>query len=588
MSIFTARIASADKLFRLRLFYFSAGILFVLVAAVLRLFYWQVVKGEELASDARRQYDWGRELSAPRGNILASDGSWLSASVLQYNLIGDPAKNSESPSKIAADIVDVLYGDSSPEQKEEVDYTRSNITDLLSKKELRWVMLKNKLSANEKEKIEGLDYPFLNFEETFVRYYPEASSAAHLLGFVGKASDGHDVGYFGLEGEYDMALSGKSGYMSFERDGSGAPLLLRDSREVEAAPGVSLMTHIDKTIQLVLETKLKQGIEKYGAVSGMGIIMRPSDGAILAMSSYPSYSPSTYWDYGDEFFINPAVSSTFEPGSIFKVLIMAAGIDAGVVEPDTICTICAGPARVDKYLIETWNRQYQKDATMTDVIIHSDNVGMVFVAQRLGIENMSSYLDRFGIGKRTGIDTQGELSAPFRSKDTWSIVDQATISFGQGIAVTPIQMVRAVGAIANGGVLMTPQIVNSLVNGTWQKDIPSQESGRVISKEAADKTTYMMAQAAKNGEAKWTFLRGFKVAGKTGTAQIPIAGHYDEDKTIASFIGFAPYDDPEFVMLITLQEPSTSQWASETAAPLWYSIAKDLFAYLQVQPDLSE
>ena len=184
-----------------------------------------------------------------------------------------------------------------------------------------------------------------------------------------------------------------------------------------------------------------------------------------------------------------------------------------------------------------------------------------------------------------GIDLQGEASPALREKGTWNIVDLATTTFGQGIAVTPIQMIRAAGAIANHGVLMAPKIVEKIEGEGWEETNKGNVGQRVISAEAASEITAMMAEAASHGESKWTNLRGFKVAGKTGTAQIPIAGHYDAEKTNASFVGFAPYDNPKFIMLVILSEPQSSQWASETAAPLWYAIAKDLFPYLGIQPE---
>ncbi len=263
---------------------------------------------------------------------------------------------------------------------------------------------------------------------------------------------------------------------------------------------------------------------------------------------------------------------------------MASALDAGVIEPDTKCDICGGPVRIDKYTIETWNNEYRPDSIMTDVIVNSDNVGMVYVGQKLGREHMYDYLNSFGIGNSTGIDLQGEMSPSLRKKDEWGQIDLATASFGQGIAVTPIQMIRAVCAIANKGILLTPQVVDKIVGEGWEEDVKPVIGKRVISEKVASQITAMMVEAAQKGESKWTNTKGFRVAGKTGTAQIPIAGHYDEDKTIASFIGFAPFDNPKFVMLITLHEPKSSQWASETAAPLWYSIAKNLFVHYGIQP----
>jgi len=266
-------------------------------------------------------------------------------------------------------------------------------------------------------------------------------------------------------------------------------------------------------------------------------------------------------------------------------VIMASALDAKAVEPDTVCDICSGPVKVDKYLIETWNRKYNPGSTMTDVIVHSDNVGMTFVGEKLGADTLYDYLKKFGIGSLTEVDLQGEATPKLRDKGTWSIVDLATATFGQGIAITPIQLIKAVGTIANGGRLITPHMVLKLQKEGWEEGVAPASGEKILSDQAVADITAMMVEAAQYGEAKWTYQRGFSVAGKTGTAQIPIAGHYDENKTIASFIGFSPAAKAKFIMLITLKEPQTSQWASETAAPLWYSIARELFPYFGIQPE---
>jgi len=222
---------------------------------------------------------------------------------------------------------------------------------------------------------------------------------------------------------------------------------------------------------------------------------------------------------------------------------------------------------------------------MTDVIVNSDNVGMAFVGQKLGADNLYDYLDKFGIGSTTGVDLQGEFSPKMRKKGTWNVVDVATASFGQGIAVTGIQMVRAVSAIANGGYLVTPKVVTGIRGDGWEETVKLDPPKRIISEKSAAEMAQMMVAAANLGEAKWAKIPGFNVAGKTGTAQIPVAGHYDPTNTIHSFIGFAPVGKPKFVMLVTLQSPTSSLWAAETSAPLWYSIAKELFPYFGVQPD---
>ena len=572
-----------------RLRFLSLLFFFGFMALICRLFYWQVYKGKELSIQARGQYASGETISAFRGDILASDGTWLVASSEAWLVYASLPKIEEESKKIAEKLapffVEKENNNNKGEYQEKLLIEIDRLEVLLSRDDVVWVPLKHKINGDTKLNIMALDIVGIGFEQQETRAYPESSNAAHLLGFVGKNNDGNDQGYFGLEGFYELSLTGKPGFVSREADARGVPILLGNSKEITAIGGVDLLTHIDKAIQITAERKLIDGIEKYGAVAGSVIIMEPNEGGILAMSAYPSYDPEEYWAYGDEYFRNQTVSSSFEPGSIFKVLIMASALDAGVIEMDTKCDICNGPFRIDKYSIETWDGKYRPDSSMAEIIVNSDNVGMVFVGQKLGIEKTYKYLKDFGIGEITGIDLQGEASPHLRKEKDWSSVDLATASFGQGIATTPIQMLTAVTAIANDGQFVVPQVVDKLVGKGWEEDIKPVFGEQVISKKSASEITAMMAEAAKNGEAKWTHSRGFKVAGKTGTAQIPIAGHYDDEKTIASFVGFAPYDDPKFVMLVTLQEPGTSPWASETAAPLWYSIAKDLFMYFGIQPE---
>ncbi len=560
--------------------------LLAFTALVARLFYWQVCKAGQLAAQARRQVQTGQVISAPRGEILANDRSPLVTRGEGWLVYISTPELDENKNTVADKLAPLLVVGKKEDENEQdlVLKEVGRIKELLSREGSVWIPLKHKVDNQTKEKIESLNIKGVNFEKEETRVYSEASSAAHLLGFVGKNSEGEDYGYFGLEGYYNLVLSGKPGFVSREQDAKGVPIALGDSRSVSSQEGVSLLTNIDKGLQIIVDNKLKEGIEKYGARGGTVIIMNPKNGAILAMSSYPSYDPASYSQFSDEFFRNPAVSDSFEPGSIFKVLVMAAALDDQAVKPDTKCDICSGPVTVDKYSIETWNNKYFPDSTMTEVIIHSDNVGMVFVGQKLGADKLYDYLSKFGIGSLSGIDLQGEVCPELREKGSWNIVDLATASFGQGIAVTPIQMIRAVGAIANKGVISTPHVVNTLLGENWLEEVSVGSGEKVISEDAAKEITAMMVEAAKNGESKLTYLKGFNVAGKTGTAQIPIAGHYDAEKTIASFIGFAPANDPKFVMLVTLREPQSSIWASETAAPLWYNIAKDIFLRFGIQP----
>jgi stage V sporulation protein D (sporulation-specific penicillin-binding protein) len=547
-----------------------------------RLYYWQVIRAESLSERARYQHTRRGSTNSQRGSILSSDGTWLATSKRSWLLYAQPNKI-ENGDEIA-DSLSFLLSDESAEKKD-IQMEAGRIKDLLSKKNLHWVALKTRIDDKLKANIESLNHKFLGFEEQEQRYYPEASVSAHLLGFVGKNSEGSDEGYFGLEGYYNNSLSAKEGLRMGDFDVKGDPILAGDFSQIPSVEGVDLVTNIDKTVQFYVDRGLKKALNDYGASQGTVVVMDPKSGGILAMSSYPSYDPVEYWNYSDSLFLNPAISQSFEPGSVFKIVAMASALDAEVVEPDSRCDICHGPLKIDKYTIGTWNDEYHPDSTMTEVIVNSDNIGMVYVARELGIDKMLEYLKKFGVGDLTGIDLQGEMTPNLRGDSDWGEVDLITSSFGQGIAVTPVQMIKAAAIIANDGLAIKPNVVKGVFIDGAVKEIGLSKEERVISKKASDEITLMMVEAAKSGEAKWTHLKNFRVAGKTGTAQIPVEGHYDEEKTIASFVGFAPYDDPKFVMLVTLKEPQTSPWASETAAPLWYKIAKDLFLYFGIMPD---
>lgn len=564
---------------KIRCVYIFFGLAFF--ALIVRLFYWQIVKARDLARDAGAQYQFGKKLEAPRGNILASDGTWLAARGEAWQAYAWIPEVTDV-NKVADTLAPYFLEEPS---RTDLLNEANRIKTLLTKKDVSWVPLKTRLSKEVKASIEEAKLAGIGFDPEETRMYPEASAAANMLGFVGKDENGESTGYSGLEGFYNLPLSGKPGFREGEKDATGNAIFSGANLEISAINGIDLLTHIDKGIQTILDKKLSEGIEKYGAKGGSAVIMEPKSGAVLAASSFPSYDPGKYYEFGDEFFKNQIVSDSFEPGSIFKVIVMAAGLDAGVVKPDTKCDICSGPLKIDKYDIKTWNQEYHMDATMTQVIVNSDNVGMAFVARKLGDDRLYDYLDKFGMGHKTGIDLQGEIDGNLRKKGTWNEVDLATTSFGQGIAVSPIQMAKAVCAIANGGYEVTPQVVDKLQGPGWEEDIKPTRGAKILSDDAVRDITAMMVEASDHGEAKHSNIKGFKIAGKTGTAQIPIQGHYDETKTNASFIGFAPADNPKFVMLVTLKEPQSSQWASETAAPLWYSVAQDLFLHFGVQPE---
>jgi len=517
-----------------------------------RLFYWQVVRAQELSAMGQEQYGRAIRLNPVRGEIMTSDGFSVAANKISYLVFANPKeiKNVQQEARLLAKTLDV---------------DEASVSAALSL-DRYWVPLKSHLDKKDKEAIEVMKIPGVGFQEQYVRFYPEASMASKLLGFVGRDENGKDKGYFGLEGYYDKQIRGKEGYAVQIHDALGRPILAKMNGIAGKVDGRDLLLHVDRTIQFILDRELKEGIDEYGAASGMAIVMDPKTGGILAMSSFPTFDPRHYQEYSDDLYRNPILSDTYEPGSTFKPLVMASAIDAGLVTPDTKCSICAGPVTIGDYDIHTWNDKYNADETMTEVIQHSDNTGMVFVGKKLGLDRLLSYFQKFGIGDVSGIDLQGEEEAAIRQRDKWYPIDLATATFGQGITVTPIELLTAFSAIANEGKRMEPHVVAA------------------ISERAAKVMTEMMVNAVDKGEAKWAKPKGYRIAGKTGTAQIPVAGHYDPKQTIASFIGFAPADDPKFLMLVVIDRPTTSIYGAETAAPVFFRVAKNILTYYNISP----
>lgn len=570
--------------------------LFFILLILGRLFYWQVIAAQQAKELAWSQYRSLIEIPAFRGEILASDGFALAGSQKAYLAYASLPQLNRSPEEVADKLAPIFLSsfkesrpatDSASEDEEEqlIEEIRKDLLERLKNPDLVWVALRHKLSKEEKETIENLEIKGLGFKEEETRFYPEASMAAHLLGFTGKDESGQDKGYFGLEGFYDLELKGRPGLIFQERDATNNPILIGSFVNQEKKDGQTLILHLDRAVQFIVEKKLEEAIERFGAKSGSVIIMDPNTGGIIAMAAYPSYDPKFYFKFDKSLFKNPMGADTYEPGSTFKIFSMAAAIDEGAVKPETKCDICHEPFKIDKYTIKTWDEKYHPDSTMTEVIQHSDNLGMVFVSQKVSSDSFWQYLKSFGFGEKTDIDLQEEVTALLKPKNKWSQVDLATASFGQGIVVTGIQMVRAAAVIANGGKLIEPHVVKKIISSQKTIEIKPNVIRQVIKPETAEIIKEMMVNAVEKGEAKWTKISGYKVAGKTGTAQIPIAGHYDEEKTIASFIGFAPVDKPRFVMLVTLREPTSSPWGSETAAPLFFKIAKELLLYYGIQPD---
>lgn len=538
---------------------------------IIRLFYWQIISSDRLSRDAANQHFIELIIPSSRGDILDRSGNALVVNQPSYLVFGEPRVISDLPT-FAEKVGLALSKD------------KTQLVASLSEPNRVWVPIAHKVELSKVTELKSLKLMGLGFEKEPKRFYPEASTAAHLLGFVGSDVNGTDRGYFGLEGYYDRQLRGINGSRRLEKDAHGAPILIGNEERISPEDGRTLILHVDKVIQQITERKLKEGIARYGAKEGSVVVYDPVSGGILAMASFPNYDPRAYSEFDKSYYKNPIVGSSFEPGSTFKALIMAAAIEEKLIKPDTIMDE-SGPVKVGPYTIRTWNNEYHGKITMTQVLEHSSNVGMVFIAKKLGHDKLLGAIKKYGFGSLTNIDLEDEATPNLRNDDEWHEVDEYTASFGQGIAVTPLQMVRAVGALANSGRMMEPHVVKEIKDGRG-KTIPvvPKMVTQVVSQATARIVTEMMVAAVDNGEAKWAKPKGYRIAGKTGTAQIPVSGHYDDTKTIASFVGFAPADKPRFVMLVTLREPTSSPWGSETAAPLFFTIARELFTYWGIQP----
>ena len=530
-----------------------------------------MVNIEKLRDLADRQTLTSLSIPAQRGKIFAADGGSLVINQRAFLVYLEPKKLRDPK-----EVVSILA--------KELNIPDSSISAKLKDTSLLWLPIAHKVDDQKVETLKTHHLEGVGFIEESKRYYPESSMAAHLIGFVGKNSKGGEQGYFGIEGYYDEQLRGRDGYMRQEADAKGNPILSGKIEIVSAEDGRDLTLTLDKTVQYITENKLKEGIEKYGAKGGTVTVLDPHTGGIIAMASFPSYDPGNFFDYPSELYKNPVAASSYEPGSTFKVLVMAAALNEGKVKPETKYNE-TGPIEIGEYAINTWNQKYHGEISLNQILEYSSNVGMVFVEKQLGQNLLLRYVENLGFGNLTEVDLQEESTPPLRPKNKWYEIDYASAAFGQGIAVTPLQMVRSVAAIANGGKLMKPYVVKSIKDKNNKLITISPKVVReVFKKETTAQLTEMMVSAVDNGETRFIKPAGYKIAGKTGTAQIAIAGHYDTEKTIASFVGFAPVAKPKFVMLVTLREPTASPWGSETAAPVFFSIAKELFSYYNISP----
>ncbi|MBS1252457.1 MAG: Stage V sporulation protein D [Anaerolineales bacterium] len=531
-----------------------------LVAAVIvisgRLAYWQVISEDEILSRADSPV---RTLMPRRGAIFDRRGYPLAVESYTYAISASP-NQIEDPAEVARQLAKWL------------DPSMEEIWNAIRDSKKRYAPLARNVDIPTGEAIEALALDGINATKESQRSYPNGALAGHLFGFVnqeGRAS-------FGLEEYYDRELRGRKG----SSGGAGLQHRLRPAQD-----GYDLVLTIDRVIQAMVEEKLAAGVEEYSATGGTVVVMQPETGAILAMASYPPFNPNEYATTPEEQWLNPAIGAQYEPGSVVKVLTLAAGLDAGIVAPDSHYddrgTITYGGVE-----ISNWDLIAHGRTSIARMLQLSLNLGAVHIAEALGRARFYDYMQAFGLGQPTGIDLAGETPGLLRTPTDhpWHTADLATNSFGQGMATTPLQMVSAVAAIANDGVLMRPRVVDRIVNGeTVVRQNRPTEIRRVVSGKAANETSELMVSVVEE-EVTQAILSNYTVAGKTGTAQIPTPDGYHPDDTIGSFAGFAPVDDPQFVMLVKLDRPNLHR-GSWTAAPLFREIAVELLQLLGVPPD---
>ncbi len=575
-----------DTLVARRAKYLTVILGLALFCILIRLFYWQIWLGGELRQQAMSQYAKKIVKSGLRGPIYSHDNYPLAFSLPAYDLVANPSQVQDS-SHLANDLTEFITRQAS--DSSDLASSPADLNAWLNQKlklPSKRVLLAQKLTQNAKDLLLQKRWTGLSFEETQNRIYPESSMSAHILGFVGQDASGQPIGYFGIEGGLDRELKGRIIKKSILADALGLEIKTKPEPQPELDGRLIKLT-VRRDVQFTIDTMLKEAIKKYQAKSGEVIVMEPQTGNILGLANWPSFDPNHYQAYDPSLYKNQSVSAGYEPGSTFKILTLASGIEAGVVTPDTKCPVCSGPRVIDKYTIRTWNDVYNPDISMTEALAKSDNTAMIFAAQKMGESTFRSYLNKFMIGQATGLELQEDSATPFPK--SFGPVELATASFGQGISTTSLQLIRAVAAIANQGLMMQPRLVEGYADNNTSplQTLPPKPLNQVVSETTAQLMTKMMMESALHGEAQWTVSRTHQVAGKTGTSQIATLGGYDEDKTIASFIGFAPPDNPRFIMLVKLVEPQSSPWAAETAAPLWYKIADRLYLLLEMPPDVN-
>ncbi len=558
------------KPLRLRL---VVGALAAMAAALaLRVAYLQTVEHSDYRDQAAAEHVAQEKVIAHRGSILDRNGRPLATTMEVYDILvrPDQIQRPAESAEILASILDLPY---------------SQVLASVTRPDPgQWPRLARSVPYEAGQRVAALYWTPVRAEKRVTRLYPEGNMAASVLGFVGR----DHVGLAGLEADFNAELMGRHGTLLYERDSVGRAIPLGERRLTPPHPGSDVVLTIDRFIQRAAEVELDRAIAKHQASGGVVIVANPRTGELLAVASRPSFDLSQLdleKPIDLALFRNRAVTDQYEPGSIFKVITMAAAVDGGVVRPTTTY-MDTGVVVKYGWPISNWDGKANGLTDMVGLFRYSANVGAVWVADRVGPPRFYDYVRRFGFGVATHSELSGEAPGAVRDQtaEGWRPIDLSTNSFGQGISVTPLQMIAAVGAVVNGGVLMRPYVVKEIRGPSETRRWEPVAVRRVIAPATSTTLREMLHASLEEGEGtKLASVPAYKAGGKTGTASIPIAGGYSE-RTIASFVGFLPYDNPDLVILIRVDEPRDSPWGSVVASPVFRAIAQQAMHHRRVPP----
>ena len=537
---------------------------------VARLVQVQIIDHDYYTARAEEEHLRQTVIRAPRGAILDRNGYPLATTVDAFDVYVDPRSwENDAVARRGADVLAPLLN---REPAELIAATRAQ--------EQGDYLAARALNGSVGLELLKLGPPGVKLVDRSDRFYPEGDLASGLLGFIGR----DQVGLAGIEADFDQELGGTPGIVYVERDGLGNPLPFGRRLFDAPAPGGDLRLTIDRYLQRLVEEKLDEALEAHEATGGTIIVMDPRTGEILAMASRPSFNLSEL-DLEDrsqtELYRNRAVTDVYPPGSLMKTVTMAAAIDSGLVTPESTY-YDDGAAVMGGVTIRNWDLSAHGTTTATEFFQLSLNTGAVWLAGLLGPDRFYEYVQRFGFGESTHVGLGGEAGGLVRTNqdEGWCRCDLATNSFGQGIAVTPLQLITAISALVNGGLLMRPYIVQEVAGPEDRRLFEPVVVRRVVSEETSRMLVQMMNAVVDGRDAHPAQVPGYRVGGKTGTSTF-----VDQPGVIASFIGFVPVEDPQFIMLVKIDEPQDARLGSVVAAPIFRELALPLLAYLGVPPD---